>query len=154
MGTLSVNGTDYSDLGQAFLTNAGVLTGDYYMLPPWGDPPKLSNEENDIMIVGFPGVDGVWRKNLGFRGRAIQITMGCIGDDKSDVWSRVSDLFDHFSQFERFTITLPDGINLDGCALIPGGSQTLDEFAVGTDVGAKILVITHHQFKQYSYANA
>jgi len=159
MGSLIINGTTYYSIAEAFVPSPGASTtidvGDYYLLSPWGHPPRLGSEEREIMHVSFPGVNGVWRKNMGMRGRPIFIQMGTFGEDKPDAWSRLSDLMDHFNTFERFTIELPDGVSLDGCAQVPGGGETFDEFAVASGEGdTRVLILSSFQFRQYSYDNA
>lgn len=160
MGTLTVNSHDYEDMSQIWTPGTGagdqiLQVGSYYTLPPWGDPPRIGSEERDVMIVSFPGVDGVWRKNMGFRGRPITITMISVDVDKENVWGRVDDLMGIFEQFERFSIILPDEFQVDGCALVPGAGTVLDEFAIGNGGGdvPYIAVVSQYQFRQYSYNN-
>jgi hypothetical protein len=152
MGTLEINGETYEDLAKGIPAGSDPVDGTYYLLPPLGHPPRLGAAENEIMHVSFPGVDGVWRKKMGFRGRPIFIQLGTINSTKESVWGDVADLFTTFEQFERFTIKVP-GLDLDGCALVPGGGEVMDEFALGGDLN-RIIVLTSWQFRQYSFANA
>ena len=152
MGTLTINGTSFNELAQAF--SPGPVDGTYYLLPPYGHPPRIGAIEREIMHVSFPGVDGVWRKNMGFRGRPIFIQLATLNIGKSSVWDDVNTLFGEFEQFERFTITLPEGLQFDGCALVPGGGEVFDEFTFAGDDSNHICVLTSWQFRQYSFANA
>jgi hypothetical protein len=154
MGTLAINGEIFRDLGQCF--SPGPNSGTYYCLPPFGHPPRMGSLENEIMYVSFPGVDGVWRKNMGFRGRPIYIQLATLNIDKDTTWTDALALFTKFEQFERFTINLPESNELQGCALIPSGGEVIDEFAFGgsDEDGNRICVITSWQFRQYSFSNA
>lgn len=152
MGTLSINGNSFEDMGKAF--NPGPTTGTFYCLPPHGHPPRIGAIEREIMHVSFPGVDGVWRKNMGFRGRPIFIQLATLNIDKGPVWDDVNTLFGEFEQFERFTISLPEGLEFDGCALVPGGGEVFEELCFAGDDSNRICVLTSWQFRQYSFGNA
>jgi len=153
MPTLTIDGTDYVSLAEAFSAGSGPSIGTYYCLPPYGHAPRLQAEEPEIKHITFPGVDGVWRKNMGYRGRPIHIQLATMNETKAAVWSDVSDLFDKFNKFQRYTIILPEGLSFDGCALLPGGGEVYDEFTFGGDGINEICVLTSWQFKQFSYSN-
>ena len=152
MGTLTIDGDNYTELADGF--NPGPTTGTYYCLPPYGHPPRVGAAENEIMHVSFPGVDGVWRKKMGFRGRPIFIQLATMNTGKDGAWNDVEDLFTKFNKFERYTIVFPDSIQFDGCALIPGGGEVFDEFAFAGDDENRVCILTSWQFRQYSFDNA
>lgn len=77
MGSLIIDGTTYEDVAKAFNPPNGLEIGSYYLLDPWGHPPRLGAEEYEIMHVPFPG----WMESG-------EKTWGIVGERYISRWQR------------------------------------------------------------------
>lgn len=128
---LVLAGTNYDATTAAKSGSASAWTvATYYALPPLGNPPLEGPAEYDERVIGFTGIDGLGTKNLGFRGRDIDLEMIFLATTKANAETAKNALFTAL-RAARFSVTLPGGTARPSCRLKKEGFKQLREFALG-----------------------
>jgi len=114
MGTLTINGSTYSDL----VTKSCELTeGACYLIEPIGSAPMEGAAQYEEQHVTYPGVDGKGIKRFGFRGRMISVEMGFLGIDKTKCETDKNTFHASITGLASFGIQIPGGTNRSYCRL-------------------------------------
>ena len=149
MPNLIVNSNTYKSMPE-LCDNSGSYAGIYYAVAPYGHPPRAGPEEMDWEPVEFPGIDGVWTKDRGFRRRGIQIQLVVVGSSKADAETRYLAAQASFVQRARYTITFPGGKVFMGCKLVTGQAELISEDSL---LGGYCIVVMSCLFVQLSRTN-
>jgi len=113
--------------------------GTFYALAPLGNVPLEHDPEYDEMPLAFPGVDGVGTKNMGFRGRDIDIELIFLNSTESNIRTAKDTLIDKMAK-KRFTVTVPGGTQRPSCKLKRGGARELFISHLGGRMSMKVRI--------------
>lgn len=122
--SMVINGTSYASLATAFTNGVGQpASGTYFVTQPFGIQPREEDPQYDDILVGFAGVDGLGRKRMGFRNRKILVMLVTIGATRTAVEASKTAILDSVTQLARFSVTVPGGVERQGCTLARGGAD-------------------------------
>lgn len=110
MAAFVAGSVSFSDLSSA-PSSSGVNNGRYWRLQPNSGTPLYDRRQ-----VTYPGMDGLFIKKFGYRGRIITLDALYIGSSYDGVMAQIE--ADRTSLKNRlFTIDLPWGTSFDYCQL-------------------------------------
>lgn len=129
---LSIGGTSLNPFQMAWTGGPPVVltAGNYFALPPYGDPPTEGPAIYEERHISLPGVDGVATKRFGFRGRSIKCTIIVVHSSKSNVESAKNTLFSTWTALAAFSITLPGGTARPKCKLVQPAANSGSWFGI------------------------
>lgn len=149
MASISINSVTYNDFASGFnAANGYPTTGNYYALPPFGNPPRVGVPRRDFRKIMFPGVNYVGTKDYGLREAAISIELISVAASATAAESARNTLANALSAVARFTISIK-GVSYPGCKLMPGGAVTSGQFCLG----GQVCMVLSCSFEQLSNAN-
>lgn len=125
MANLVLPSGSYGPLSGAFPTSVPT-DGTYYLLKPYGLPPRESSLTYQEIDIGFPGIPGMSTKRFGGRFRFILAELMIIGASESAVETAKNAIMDALVVKDRYSVTVPGGTARTGCKLFASGAIPTD----------------------------
>jgi hypothetical protein len=128
MAQLVIPSGSYNPLSSAWNLDVSIPTsGAYYLLKPYGSPPREASLSYQELQGSFPGVNGTWTKRFGGRMRFIFADLMIIGATEAAVETLKNSIMTACSVQARYSVTVPGGTARTGCKLVqPTGATPLD----------------------------
>lgn len=112
-------------------STGSFVAGIYYAKDILGNPPFEGNPEYEEMPIAYAGIDGIGTKNLGFRGRDINLELISLGSTQTIAKGAINTLLATLTPGLRVSVTVPGSSARPSCKLKRDGCKELSWFTFG-----------------------